>query len=182
MKKLFLTICVALLSMGAQAQEKGDFAVGVHTGATITKIQIEDLDVEDNTTQWGFGAFGQYNLSNHWRVELEGLYHPMKDHVSDFLVGLDFHYLINLTKDHNVKLYPLLGYALQFVHSETYTEENRGSKITVQGSDDTDGGIQLGAGLQVNFADNWFATGEYRWQPGIFGDGHVVMVGVGYRF
>lgn len=29
MKKLFLTLCVALFAMGAQAQEKGDFAVGV---------------------------------------------------------------------------------------------------------------------------------------------------------
>ena len=177
MKKLFVTLCVALLTLGAQAQEKGDFAAGVHMGATITKFEF--LDFDDSTTQWGFGAFGQYNLSNHWRMELDGIYHPMKDHVSDFLVGLNFHYLINLTRDHNVKLFPLLGYAVQFVHSEDITD-GRGS--TIEGDDDTDSGIQLGAGLQVNFADNWFATGEYRWQPGIFGDGHVIMVGVGYRF
>lgn len=174
MKKLFITLCVALLSMSTQAQEKGDFAVGVHAGATMTEIEI--LKEKENTTQFGIGAFAQYNISNHWRVELEGNYHPMKDHISDFLLGLNFHYLINLSE--NFKLYPLLGYGFVFVHSETFTEGG----TTVQGDDDTDGGIQLGLGAQYNFNDNWFISGDYKYQPGIFGDGHVFMAGIGFRF
>ena len=174
MKKLLIIMCVGLFCLSAQAQEKGDFAVGLHSGATFTKIEF--IDENETTTQFGFGAFGQYNFSNHWRVELEGLYHPMKDHVSDFMLGLNVHYLINLSDD--FKLYPLLGYALAFVHSEDFTED----KITVEGDDTTDGGIQLGLGLQYNFNNNWFVSGEYRYQPGIFSDGHVAMIGLGYRF
>ena len=33
MKKLFVLMCVALLSMSAQAQEKGDFAIGLRVTA-----------------------------------------------------------------------------------------------------------------------------------------------------
>ena len=43
MKKVFLTLCVALLSMGAQAQEKGDFALGVKGGLAIAKIEFGTL-------------------------------------------------------------------------------------------------------------------------------------------
>ena len=174
MKKLFITMFVALLSMSTQAQEKGDFAVGLHAGATMTEFEF--LNVKENTTQFGIGAFAQYNLSNHWRVELEGNYHPMKDHVSDFLLGLNVHYLINLTE--NFKIYPLLGYAAAFVHSETFTEGN----ATIEGDDDTDGGIQLGLGAQYNLNSNWFISCDYKYQPGLFGDSHVVMGGIGYRF
>lgn len=179
MKKLFLTMCVALFTMGVQAQEKGDFAVGLHVGPTITQFEIQDWDVNETTAQWGVGAFGQYNLSKHWRVELEGTFHPMKDHVSDFMVGLNFHYLINLTKNHNFKLYPLLGYGLTFAHQEEFTEGG----ATFKADNMTDGGIQLGLGLQANLpGDRWFLTGEYRYLPGIFGDCHVALLGLGYRF
>ena len=102
----------------------------------------------------------------------------MTDHVSDLLTGLTVHYLINLDKGDRVKLYPLLGYGVQFVHSETYTEDN----FTFKGDNETDGGIQLGAGLQVNVGQRWFVSGEYKYQPGIFADANVVMLGVGYRF
>ena len=87
MKKLFLTMCVALLSMGAQAQEKGDFAVGVKGGLAIAKIEFGSE--KETLSRAAFGAFAQYNLSNHWRVELEGLYHPKKDHFSDLTMGLN---------------------------------------------------------------------------------------------
>ena len=119
MKKLFITMCVVLLSMTAQAQEKGDFALGVHAGATFSKIEF--MGEKDSNTTFGIGAFGQYNFANKWRLELEANYHP-------------------------------------------------------------DSGIQLGAGLQFNLSGNYFLSGEYKYQPGLFGDGHVLMVGLGYRF
>lgn len=176
MKRLFVTLCAALLGMGAQAQQKGDFALGVHAGMTFTEVEF--INVKESTRQLGIGVFGQYSLSKHWRLELEGTYHPMTDHVSDLLTGLTVHYLINLDKGDRVKLYPLLGYGVQFVHSETYTEDG----FTFKGDNETDGGIQLGAGLQVNVGQRWFVSGEYKYQPGIFADANVVMLGVGYRF
>ena len=179
MKKLLLAMCVALLSMGAQAQEKGDVAVGLRGGVNITKIEIGKM--EETVTTFGIGAFGQYSLSDHWRLELEGIYHPMKDHVSDFTLGLNVHYLFHLSDA--IKLYPLAGYACAFVHSETYTNvDNRGNSITVEGDDTTDGGIQIGAGIQYNLNSNWFIAGEYKFQPGILGDGHVIMGSIGFKF
>ena len=180
MKKFFVLMFVALFCMNVQAQEKGDFAIGLRAGATFNKLEIDSWHVDETTTQFGIGAFGQYNLSKCWRVELEGIYHPETEHVSDFVVGLNVHYLFNLGE--NLKIYPILGYALAFVHSETFTESKNGSSITVEGDDTTDGGIQLGVGLQANLGRNWFVSGEYRYQPGIFGDGHVALASVGYRF
>ena len=176
MKKLFLLMCVMLLAFSAQAQEKGDFAVGLKAGATFTKVEFDNLNVEESITQFGIGAFGQYNLSKHWRAELEGVYHPMKDHISDFTLGFNIHYLFNLGE--YLKIYPILGFAVAFAHSETYTEGG----ITSEGENTTDSGIQLGAGLQYNLGSNWFISGEYKYQPGIFGDSHVAMAGIGYRF
>jgi len=180
MKKILVLAAVAMMTASsAWAQEKGDFAIGLRGGSTFTKIEIQDWGVDETTGYFGIGAFGQYNLSNHWRLELEGIYHPMKDHQSDITMGVNFHYLINLTRDHNLKIYPTLGYGLAFVHSETFTDGG----VTIEGDNSIDGGIQLGVGAQYNLpsSNRWFVTGDYKYQPGLFGDGHVVMVGIGYR-
>ena len=39
-KKVFLTMFVAMLCMSSQAQEKGDFAVGVQTGFKMTDVEF----------------------------------------------------------------------------------------------------------------------------------------------
>ena len=182
MKKFFVAMFVAMLCMSAQAQEKGDVAVGLRSGVNITKIKV--TDIEESVTNFGIGAFGQYSLSDNWRLELEGIYHPMKYHVSDITVGLNVHYLFSLGE--SIKIYPTLGYALAFVHSEDYTiSSTKGEtvrEIVHDSENDTDGGIQLGLGLQYNLHDNWFLAGEYKYQPGILGDGHVVMGSIGFKF
>ncbi len=180
MKKFIMIAALLVAALNAQAQTKGDFAVGLQGGATISKLEIGDWNVDDTSTRMGFGVFGQYNFTNNWRVELEGIYHPKKDHVSDFTLGLNIHYLFKI--GNTVSIYPLLGYALSFVNAETYTETDEHSSVTVEGDNSTEGGIQLGAGVQANINSNWFVAGEYKYQPGIFGDGHVVMVKAGYRF
>ena len=179
MKKLFLTMCVALFAMGVQAQEKGQFAVGVKGGLAIAKVEFGSE--KETSSRAAIGAFAQYSLTNHWRVELEGIYHPKKDHFSDFTAGLNLQYLINVTED--FKIYPQFGYALAFTKTEEYTTYYAGgSSVTVAGDNDTDGGIQLGLGAQYNLGEQWFILADYKYQPGIFGDGHVVNVGVGLRF
>jgi opacity protein-like surface antigen len=180
MRKFFITMCVALLSMSALAQEKGDFAVGVRGGVAISKIKIEDLHVKETSSRFGIGAFGQYNLTNHFRFDLEAIYHPKKDHVSDFQLGLDIQYLVNITDE--LKFYPMVGYTVAFVHTEAYTKTVGNGTIVEDGENSTDSGIQIGAGLQYNLGSNWFISGEYRFQPGIIGDCHVIMGSVGYRF
>ena len=177
MKKLFITMCVALLSMTAQAQEKGDFAIGARGGVSFAKVEFGNL--KENVTRFGIGAFGQYSFSNHWRLELEGMYHPKKDHVSDFTLGLGIQYLVNVAED--FKIYPQVGYALAFVHSEGYTETlSPGSTITTHSQNSTDGGIQFGVGFQYNAGENWFLGADYKFQPGIFGNCHNISLGVGF--
>ena len=170
---------VAMLCMGAQAQEKGDVAIGLRSGVNIATLKIAGL--EEDVTNFGIGAFGQYNLTDNWRLELEGIYHPMKDHVSDITVGLNVHYLFSLGEA--IKIYPTLGYALAFVHSEAYTITGKGGasqQISHDSENETDGGIQVGAGIQYNLGSNVFIAGEYKYQPGILG--HVIMGSIGFRF
>lgn len=181
MKKFFVAMFVAMLCMSAQAQEKGDVAIGLRSGVNIATLKIAGL--EEDVTNFGIGAFGQYNLTDNWRLELEGIYHPMKDHVSDITVGLNVHYLFSLGE--SIKIYPTLGYALAFVHSEAYTITGKGGEsqqIPNDSENETDGGIQVGAGIQYNLGSNVFIAGEYKYQPGIFGDGHVIMGSIGFRF
>ena len=64
MKKVLLTFFVALISLSASAQRKGDFAVGLRGGPTMTKIEF--LGIKENYTRWGAGAFVQYNLTDHF--------------------------------------------------------------------------------------------------------------------
>jgi outer membrane protein X len=178
MKKWLLTLCVALLSLGAQAQERGDFAVGVRGGIDIVRFDFGKWS--DTSTRFGIGAFGQYNLSKHFRLDLEGIYHPKNDHVSDFQLGLDVQYLIHISD--KFKIYPQIGYGFAFVKEDTYTTTNGQSSITVEGGNKTDGGFQIGAGLQYNLGENWFIGADYRFQPAILGRVHVIMASVGYRF
>ena len=173
-------MCVALLSMSALAQETGDFAIGLRGGPTINKIKLEGLGISESVTRWGVGAFAQYNLSNHFRLDFEGIYHPKKDNLTDFQLGLDIQYLLNVSE--GIKFYPLLGYALAFQKSDAYTVTDGRSSISHDSESTTDGGIQVGAGVEFNLGSNYFISGEYRFQPGILGDGHVIMGSIGYRF
>ena len=175
-------MCVALLSMSALAQEKGDVAIGLRSGINISNLKITGVD--ESVTNFGIGAFGQYSLTDNWRFELEGIYHPMKNHVSDLTLGLNVHYLFHLSDA--VKIYPSLGYGVAFIHSEDYTiSTTKGGstqEISHDSENESDGGIQVGAGIQFNLNSNWFVAGEYKYQPGILGDGHVIMASIGYIF
>ena len=116
-------------------------------------VQITKLEIQ---------GLGIKETSNRFGIGAFGQYS-----LTNHSLGLYFQYLFNVTED--FKIYPLLGYGFSFIQQE-------GEKS------DTDSGIQLGLGLQYNMKNNWFVAGEYRYQPGIFGDAHSPMLSVGYRF
>ena len=74
---------------------------------------------------------------------------------------------------------------MAFVHSEEYTVTGKAGasqQITHESENETDGGIQVGLGIQYNLNNNLFIAGEYKYQPGIFGDGHSIMASIGFIF
>lgn len=83
-------MCVALFAMGVQAQEKGQFALGVKGGLAIAKVEFGSE--KETMSRAAFGAFAQYSLTNHWRVELEGIQPGIfgDGHVVNVGVGLRF--------------------------------------------------------------------------------------------
>ena len=179
MKKIFLMVVAAMMAtMSVNAQEKGDFAVGIHGGPTINHIKF--LGENENFTRYSFGIFGQYNLSNHWRMELAADYSPKKEDVKFWQTGLDFHYIINVSD--NFKIYPLAGFAIQFIPSYTTVDDSKNSHIEMTVESGADFGVELGLGLQYNLGSNYFISGEYKFEPGFIGDSHNIMLGVGYRF
>ena len=179
MKNVLFTFLMALISVSANAQRKGDFAVGLRGGPSIARFEFSGE--KESYTRWGAGAFAQYNLSNSLRFDLDAIYHPKKDGLSDITAGLNLQYLVDVADA--VKVYPLVGYAIAFVHEDGYYYDNgHGVIIEHDSENESDGGIQLGAGIQCNLGDNWFLSGEYRFQPGILGDCHVILASIGLRF
>jgi opacity protein-like surface antigen len=179
MKKFFLMVVAAMMAtMSVNAQEKGDFAGGIHGGPTFTHFEF--LCYKENVTRFSFGIFGQYNLSNHWRMELAADYSPKKNDVKFWQAGLDFHYIINVSD--NFKIYPLAGFAIQYIPGYTTVDDTKNSHIETTVDSGTDFGVEFGLGLQYNLGSNYFISGEYKYQPGLFGDNHNIMLGVGYRF
>ena len=71
MKKLFLTLCVALFSVGAFAQEKGDMVVG------------GSLNFNTDASMIGVGPKFQYFIIDNLCGEAEAVYYFKKDGNTD---------------------------------------------------------------------------------------------------
>ena len=95
MKKLFLTLCVALFSVGAFAQEKGEMAVG------------GSLNFNTDASMFGIGARYQYFIIDNLRGDGEFTYYFKKDGVSMFTVLASANYLFPIADQFAV--YPIAG-------------------------------------------------------------------------
>lgn len=94
MRKLFLTAVIALLSIGAYAQE-GQAYLG---GQLAYPTDIKSL---------GIGVKGGYGITDAIRTQATFDYFLKKDNVSCWDLNLDVHYLFPLGD--NIKVYPLAG-------------------------------------------------------------------------
>lgn len=161
MKKLFLTMLVALVSMSAAAQDN-KFGLGINLlyGTKINNI--------------GFGVKGQYYATERVRVEANAAYFLKNDKFKkgDEEVGMKMwdvnavgHYLINVGQE-KAWLYPLVGIGItNWVRSAFKAE----TKFT----------INVGAGFQFDVADDFAINVEAKYQAlkdygqGVFGIGAV---------
>lgn len=101
MKKLFTTLCIALLACVGASAQKGEMAVGLNLGAAPC--------VEKNAsfTNFGIGAKFQYNVSNPLRLEADVDYWFKSKGIDMFDVTANVQYLFKIGS--KVKVYPLVG-------------------------------------------------------------------------
>lgn len=171
MKKLFLTLCIALFSVGAFAQEKGDMAVG------------GSLNFSTDASMFGIGARYQYFFIDNLRGDGEFTYYFKKNGVSMFTVLASANYLFNVAD--NVHVYPIAG--LGFIHAKSdaadydFNDEHGSIHIKVGSASSTDFIGQFGAGGQYFFTDKLGANFEAKYQFG-HGGTFVLAAGILYKF
>ncbi len=157
MKKLFLTMCVALFSIGAFAQEKGEMAVG------------GSLNFNTDASMLGIGARYQYFLIDNLRADGEFTYYLKKDGVTSWTILASANYLFNVAD--NIDVYPIAG--LGYAHSSFDYGIISGSGSDFIG--------QIGAGAQYFFTDNIGANFDAKYQFGS-GGAFVLAAGIIYKF
>ena len=171
MKKLFLTLCIALFSVGAFAQEKGEMAVG------------GSLNFNTKSSMFGIGARYQYFIIDNLRGDGEFTYYFKKDGVSMFTILASANYLFNVADKINV--YPIAG--LGVAHSSAKSEdisvhyEGQTYHLSSEGGSSTDFIGQIGAGAQYDFTDKIAGNFDAKLQFG-HGTAFVLAAGIIYKF
>lgn len=170
MKRILMTICAAVLSLGMYAQnyyntteseaEAGDWTIGFGlnlgfgAGSTNFGVQIPRL---------------QYYFHSRVRAELAFNYFFKSNDVSDWAVDLDIHpYVIPMK--YGLHVYPVAGVALWHRHDHFLND----GVLRV--------GANVGAGFQYDITPNIAANIQYKYM--ITNDyGHsVANIGICYRF
>lgn len=165
MKKLFLTMCVALFTLGASAQtDQGDKVLGAHA----------EYATDHGTV--GLGLKGRYNFLDNVRGEVDFDYFIKKDHVSMWDVNAFAHYLLPLGD--TFTLYPLAGVGLTNWKSHDLTDGN-GSGTT---KTETKLAIYLGAGFDYYFMDNLGFNIEGKYQIVEHYSQLIISAGIIYKF
>ena len=197
MKKLILTLVVALVSACSFAQVKGDKAVGVN------------LSYGTEISNLGIGVKGQYNFTDNIRGEASFDYFLEKDGLKMWDINVNAHYLFPITD--KIKVYPLVGltYANFSVGSIDYGWDEDWSSRSKKGQlrksnywygydddddDDDDDesesgssseskfGVNLGGGISYDITDKWAVNFEVKYQLISDFNQAVFGVGVAYKF
>lgn len=168
MKKLLLTATlIAIFGFAATAQEQGDIRVGA--GLAIgTKAGVDD----DGSDKMGLGINlnGEYLITD--VISIAPSYTMFfKNTVggADFslsALNIDVRYYFS-----DMGLYGLAGFSSAKAKAE-------GGGFTVS---DTEGGLNIGAGIMLPLSDNLFANGQVKYTTP--GDGQLVInAGVAFAF
>lgn len=172
MRKLFLTAVIALLSIGAFAQE-GQAYLG---GQLAYPTDIKSL---------GIGVKGGYGITDAIRTQATFDYFLKKDNVSCWDLNLDVHYLFPLGD--NIKVYPLAGltYLRCSVDGFTQTVSTPAGSSTVGSNEShSDGnlGVNLGGGFQYDLSEKFALNAEVKFQIIKNSNQGVISAGFLYKF
>ncbi|MCR5242608.1 MAG: porin family protein [Prevotella sp.] len=150
MKRVFLAMVIALISMSAMAQSQGDKALGfnVSYGTDIKNV--------------GVGVKGQYMFTENVRAEASFDYFFEKDDTNMWDINANFHYLVPVAD--KVRFYPLVGLGIvSFYDSLT--------DATVKLC------LNAGGGIQYKLADDLAIGAEAKYQ--IINRHNQLVVGIG---
>lgn len=188
MKKLFLTLVIALVGVGAFAQVKGDKTVGVN------------LSYGTEISNLGIGVKAQYNFTDVIRGEASFDYFLEKNDAKFWNINVNAHYLFPLAD--KIKVYPLVGLTYAHVSTEydsdaeyaLYLETCKEYGMTPEskedyfegeygeGASDSKIGVNLGAGISYDINEKWAVNFEAKYQ--LISDFNQALFGVGvaYKF
>ena len=167
MKKFLLTLCVALMSVGASAEEfytepeAGDWAVGfgfnLGAGAGVTNfgLQIPKL---------------QYYFAPRVRAEAAFNYFFKAKDVIDWNVDLDIHPYVVPMK-YGLHVYPVVGIAAWKRQDKELDNEHH---FRV--------GANFGAGFQYDITENIYANIQYKYMVTNYNSHGILNLGIAYRF
>ena len=167
MRKILFIVCVAMFSVGAFAQVKGDKALGAN------------LTYGEDSKTFAVGVKGQYNLTDAIRLEAAADYWLKKDGVFWWDVQANAHYLFNLSD--KLKVYPIVG--IGYMGYKTDAVEVSNEYVTVKSESSTGGDVffNLGGGVQFDLTEKMFLSGEVKYQ--FKDEGQIaVSAGIGIKF
>ena len=195
MKKLMMLFCVALMSVGASAQEyydeeeegakAGDWAIGLNLAMGFGSIPtVVNHDITEGYVNFGLVPKVQYYVTDAFRPEISFSYFIENKHQSFWDINLNFHYLFHMK--YGIYIYPIIGATFQHYHYD-YAKDSSVREILETRGDAFKGndwhfGLNAGAGVQYDITANLYCNLEMKYQyVKDYGRG-VLQLGIGYRF
>ena len=161
LKKVAIVAIAATMSVSANAQSKGDMAVG---GNLV-------IGTGDSYTNVGIGAKFQYNVIDPLRLEGSFTFFPKKDLVSFWDLSVNGHYLFPVASQ--ITVYPLAGLGI------FGSRANLGVLGTYS---DSDVCFNIGGGVDFKLTDQLFLNGELKYKIVNHWNRFMIAAGVTYKF
>lgn len=178
MKKTIMLALALLMSAGAFAQ-RGEMSIGLRG----SYFQEESGSFWSNSggykDHFGVGLQFTYGITDGLRVAPGVNYFFKHEGLTAFDANVDLHYLIPIVP--RLKVYPILGASIVYKKSEIVFEPSPGEQIP-HTNEDTEGGVNLGAGVQFDLCRNWFVNADYTYKAVSNVERGYVSLGVGFRF
>lgn len=171
MKKLILSVLIALAAIGVNAQtKKGEGSL------------MGNLGYQTNYDRFGLGVQGRYVIADNLRLAPDISFFFPKDKATGLDVNLNFHYVFNFSEDgQGFSVYPLAGIGMQNNFYGKQTAEVDGKPVEISRDNSTKFAFNLGGGITLPLSKHSFLNAEAKF---MFAqdDNFVIMLGYGYRF
>ena len=158
MRKLCLFVFAMCMAVAANAQ-KGEMSLGGNLS----------FGIDDGYNNFGIGPKFQYTFAEKWRGEASFDYFLKKDHMSEWDINLNVHYIVPI-KESKFNFYPLAGLTVL------------GWNVENGGPSDSGVGFNLGGGFEYYISEHFKANleGKFQWTDDI--DRGVIAIGAAYVF